>query len=118
MNIHAIDPPTRIQTLEAIENICKIHGLDSGVMAVGHSFGSIVTGWLATAKPKLVAQAVFVDPVCFLLCLPDVCYNFLYRRPKTLIEYAIYYLFASETTINNALQRHFWWYEVSYKTKP
>jgi len=40
-------------------------------------------------------------------------YNFLYRPPKTPMDYLIYYVLAREITINNALQRHFWWYENS-----
>jgi len=111
VNVHAYQPPTRVETVDAIEAICDTHGLKS-VVVMGHSFGSIIAGWLATAKPTLVAQAVFVDPVCFLLCLPDVCYNFLYRPPKSLLEYAMHYLFSRESSINNALKRHFWWYEV------
>lgn len=111
MTWEAFEPPTKQQTLAAIDGICKRHGF-SQVIAAGHSFGSIPAGWLATGRPWLVAQCVFVEPVCFLLCFPDVCYNFLYRPPTTIMEFLIYYFVATEATVNNTLKRHFRWHEV------
>jgi hypothetical protein len=38
-----------------------------------------------------VKQLILLDPVCVLLALPDVMYNFLYRMPRSLTEHIIYY---------------------------
>ena len=115
MAMGCFQPPSRIETLDAVERICDKHDIDRFVVG-GHSFGSITAGWLATSMPWRVAQAIFLDPVVFLLVLPDVCYNFVYRATRRWIGRFFRYFTASEITINNALRRHFWWYEVSRNT--
>lgn len=80
----------------------------------GHSFGSIVAGWAAAAFPQHVQQLILIDPVCLLLCFPDVAVNFLYRPPSSnIIEHTIRGLVdpSSEITVSHALRRHFWWYQ-------
>jgi len=74
MTMMHFEPPTRTQTVDAVEAICHKHGVSRASVA-GHSFGTILTGWLANAKPHLVAQAIFADPACFLLCLPGTSIN-------------------------------------------
>ena len=108
----SIKPLSRVDTLEAVECICSEHGIDRFVVG-GYSFGSIPAGWLATAMPWRVSQAIFLDPVCFLLVLPDVCYQFLYRQPKCLKGALFRYFTGAEIAVNYTLRRHFWWYEVS-----
>jgi len=58
------------------KQILKKHG-HSKCCVVGHSFGTVCSGWLIKYTPEIVGQAVFLDPVCFFLWLPDICYNFL-----------------------------------------
>lgn len=58
----------------------------------------------------MVGSTVLIDPVCFLLFLPDVAYNFVYRKPKTIITRLINLLASRELYTANALFRHFWWY--------
>ena len=41
--------------------------------------------------------------------LPDVCYNFLYRPPRTGIELIMRYFVGTELGVANLLQRHFDW---------
>jgi hypothetical protein len=77
---------------------------------VGHSFGSVPVAWLIQKVPHLVGSTVLIDPVCFLLFLPDVAYNFLYRKPQTLITRLINVLASRELYTANTLFRHFWWY--------
>lgn len=70
----------------------------------------VLSGWLVTLIPESIAQLTLVDPVSLLLGLPDVAFNFLYKPPRTFIEYCIYYAAASEVTVSHTLHRHFWWY--------
>jgi hypothetical protein len=49
------------------------------VSVVGHSFGSITSGWLVNRYPSVVSHLTLVDPVSLLLALPDVAFKFLYR---------------------------------------
>merc|ERR1711920_481510 len=59
----------------------------------------------------MVQMATFIDPVCFLLVKPDVCYNFVYRRPQTPLHLLINYFAARELFIANSLSRNFFWFE-------
>ena len=50
-----------------------------------------------------------VDPVCILLNLPDVCVNFLYKRPRSLMGALLRVFGAREFGIARTLMRHFFW---------
>lgn len=63
-----------------------------------------------SAHPELVCNITLIDPVSLLLALPDVAYNFLYRKPSTMMEYIIYFTASREITISHTLHRNFWWY--------
>jgi len=117
MALGTFEPPSRAETLAVVDRICAKHHI-GGFAVAGHSFGSIPAGWIATAMPWRVGQAIFLDPVCFLLILPDVCYNFLYAPPRGWTSTLFRYAAAREVTVNNALHRHFWWYEVSRESHP
>lgn len=78
---------------------------------VGHSFGSIVVAWMCRNAPETVAVATFLDPVCFLLIKPDVCYNFMYRQPETATQLLMHYFVARELYIAHSLSRNFFWYQ-------
>lgn len=97
--------------VKAVERICQKHNFQDIVVA-GHSFGSICAKNVAAALPHRVKQLVLIDPVCLLLFLPDVAYNFLYRTPNTRFGRFLKACFgiSREITINHALRRHFFWY--------
>lgn len=78
---------------------------------VGHSFGSIVVAWMCRNAQETVAVATFLDPVCFLLIKPDVCYNFMYRQPETATQLLMHYFVARELYIAHSLSRNFFWYQ-------
>lgn len=78
---------------------------------VGHSFGSIVVAWMCRNAQETVAVATFLDPVCFLLIKPDVCYNFMYRKPETATQLLMHYFVARELFIAHSLSRNFFWYQ-------
>lgn len=78
---------------------------------VGHSFGSLLLAWMVRTRPDLVSMTTFIDPVCFLLVKPDVCYNFMYRRPATPTQLLIHYFLARELYIAHSLSRNFFWFQ-------
>jgi len=51
----------------------------------------------------------FIDPVCFLLIKPDVCFNFMYREPADPTQLLINYFLAKELYIAHSLSRNFFW---------
>jgi hypothetical protein len=58
---------------------------------------------------KLVASSVIMDPVSFLLCDPTVATNFVYREPRTPIQFMMHFSVSRELFIANTLSRHFAW---------
>lgn len=105
----AFSMPTPVQFTQYVMRILKRHRITK-VSVVGHSFGTITAGWLVKLHPEVVTHLTLIDPVSLLLLTGDVCYNFLYRRPSSMIEWVIYLAASREITISNMLHRHFWWY--------
>ena len=57
------------------------HGMQSATF-IGHSLGTVYLAWLARLQPQLLASAVFIDPIVFLLHHHKVAQSFLYSRPE------------------------------------
>jgi pimeloyl-ACP methyl ester carboxylesterase len=101
--------PSPQQFTDIVENILRRHNYDKCSL-IGHSFGSITSGWIVKVKPELVSHLTLLDPVSLLLCLPDVAFNFIYRKPTSLMEWLILIVASRELTISHTLHRNFWWY--------
>ena len=101
------------QTVDAIDHMLRAHQIQSACF-MGHSFGSICVTWIIKHRPHCVLSVVLLDPVCFLLFLPDVCQNFVYRQPtimgSSLMQWVVHYFAKRELNIAHTLSRHFWWY--------
>jgi len=66
-----------------LRQILAEHNYDRFVL-VSHSYGSVIGSFIMAdtmLRPK-VASALFVDPVSFLLHIPNVAYNFTVRKPR------------------------------------
>ncbi|KAF9233338.1 hypothetical protein BU15DRAFT_54018 [Melanogaster broomeanus] len=105
-------PLSRAATVIAIQLILK--GLSvRRVVIASHSYGTVVTAHIFRS-PELascVAATLFVDPIPFLLHLPDVAYNFMYRSPKTANEWLLWYFASRDPDVARTLSRHFFWTE-------
>ncbi|GLB33884.1 hypothetical protein LshimejAT787_0107680 [Lyophyllum shimeji] len=84
-------------------------GKKKGVTMLSHSNGSYTHAWMLKGHPKLISRSCFVDPVTFCSWEGDVCFNFLYRQPKTAMELLMHYFVATELGVANLLHRHFSW---------
>ncbi|KAF5387765.1 hypothetical protein D9615_000475 [Tricholomella constricta] len=80
-----------------------------GITMISHSNGSYTHAWMLKGYPNLIARSCFVDPVTFCSWEGDVCFNFLYRQPKTGMELLMHYFVATELGVSNVVQRHFDW---------
>ncbi|KAF2766914.1 hypothetical protein EJ03DRAFT_344871 [Teratosphaeria nubilosa] len=97
----------------AIKTILDAHGWNDFVL-VGHSYGTAVAANLLrnnSALCKRVKAAVLMDPICFLLHLPDVCYNFTRREPIQANEHMLNYFSSQDAMISHTLARRFFWSE-------
>ncbi len=63
---------------QELKAILEKHGWDDFVL-VGHSYGTAIAASIIRdpAFAGRVRAAVLMDPICFLLHLPDVAYNFV-----------------------------------------
>jgi pimeloyl-ACP methyl ester carboxylesterase len=93
-----------------INMILERHGFDKVVLAT-HSYGSVVATHLlqnSTTAAK-IGPMLFIDPVTFLLHLPDVAYNFTARRPRGANEHQLYWFASVDMMVSYTLSRHFFW---------
>lgn len=102
------DVPSNTQMVGAIADMLTAWGI-SAAHFVGHSFGTLVVAWMIRLAPLYVERATFIDPVCFLLIKPDVCYNFMYRKPHQPMHLLFQYFLSHELYIANTFSRHFFW---------
>jgi hypothetical protein len=98
-----------VMTMEIME-IMRYHGWGRFVL-VSHSYGSIIAAHLLKSDQfaPLVGPTVFIDPVSFLLHLPDVAYNFIARRPARANEYQLWYFGSKDLGVAHTLARRFSW---------
>lgn len=104
------DIPTVEAYTEAVVAALEKHGRRR-VQMVGHSFGSLPVAWIVRRYPEMVSRCVLLDPVCILLNLPDVCVNFLYKRPRSWIGRIVRYFGSRELGIAKCLHRRLFWNE-------
>ncbi|KAH8658509.1 hypothetical protein BX600DRAFT_416310 [Xylariales sp. PMI_506] len=95
-----------------IECIIMDHGWDR-FMLVSHSYGSVIATHLLRNPQinRMIGPVFFIDPVSFLLHLPDVAYNFTYRLPTKTKEYQLWYFGAKDMGVSHTLFRRFFWTE-------
>lgn len=95
-----------------IAAILAHHGWDK-VVVVSHSYGTVIATHLlkTPSAAHLVGPMVLIDPVCILLHLPDVAYNFTRRKPRRANEHQLYYFASMDMSVSHTLSRHFFWSE-------
>ncbi|KAH8832952.1 hypothetical protein DL96DRAFT_1523221 [Flagelloscypha sp. PMI_526] len=121
---HITNPiPSRLVMLEAINDVLtSVVGSDCEAVLASHSYGTVVAGhiirWQNTASPQerqkwkalsSIHQQLFVDPIPFMLHLPNIARNFLYREPKLAAEHQLHYFASRDPDIARVLGRHFFW---------
>lgn len=84
-------PLSQTEFLAQITLILDAHGWDEFAV-VGHSYGTALATHMMKS-PSLsprIQSVVLIDPVCILLHLPDVAYNFTRRKPRRANEYLLW----------------------------
>lgn len=105
-----LHPWNHVEAPALLHGILTRHGFDRcHISILSHSMGTIVHAWLMRAWPTLIARSVFVDPVCFQLWEPHICYRFLYKPTESFVEFVLRYFAARELGNANLLTRHFDW---------
>lgn len=98
--------------VQEILQIVRHHGWSRFVL-VSHSYGSIIGTHLlkSSLTAPYIGPTVFIDPIAFLLHLPDVAYNFTARRPVRANEYQLWYFGSMDLGVVHTLARRFCWSE-------
>jgi len=80
---------------------------------VSHSYGTVLATHMLHDQfvSPLISSMLFIDPIPFLLHLPNVAFNFVYREPLLANEWKIWYFASRDADISRALSRHFFWAE-------
>jgi hypothetical protein len=96
-----------------IWEILKCHGWSRFVL-VSHSYGSVITTYLlkSSLTAPLVGPTIFIDPISFLLHLPDVAYNFTARQPVRPNEHQVWYFGSKDMGVAHTLARRFCWSDI------
>eukprot|EP00927_Polykrikos_kofoidii_P054090 TRINITY_DN48571_c0_g1_i1.p1 TRINITY_DN48571_c0_g1~~TRINITY_DN48571_c0_g1_i1.p1 ORF type:complete len:676 (+),score=76.49 TRINITY_DN48571_c0_g1_i1:121-2148(+) len=76
---------------------------------MGHSFGSIVIGWMMKMSPSSVVYTTLMEPALFLTLKSDSLTRLLYHPTKHAFETLIRYLTFRELFTVNLLFRNFFW---------
>lgn len=105
-----LTPWDAIEASETIRAIVRRHDF-TRINVLSHSKGTVAHAWIIKRLGDAVVRSCFVDPVCFELWAPHLCYRFLYKQPETWIEYGLRYFVARELGIAYTLLRHFEWSE-------
>ncbi|TID15234.1 Eukaryotic peptide chain release factor GTP-binding subunit [Venturia nashicola] len=100
------------EMMAEIDAIVTAHGWDKFVL-VSHSYGTVISTYLHqdTAMAAKIGPTLLVDPVNFLLHLPDVAYNFTAKKPVGANELQLWFFAAQDMGIAHVLRRHFFWTE-------
>lgn len=109
-----ISPPLldRKHMLAALTRVLQYHHIDTFVL-VGHSYGTVLSAHILRdpALSARVCATMLIDPIPFLLHLPPVAYNFVYRTPRAASEWQLWYFASRDPDVARALSRHFFWAE-------
>ena len=102
----------RAETCIAFSEILTSLGIDRFIL-IGHSYGTVV-GTHLLHSPELgprIAGMLLIDPIPFLLHMPDIAYNFVYRQPRSANEWQLWYFASRDADVSRSLSRHFFWME-------
>ncbi|KAF2710780.1 hypothetical protein K504DRAFT_375519 [Pleomassaria siparia CBS 279.74] len=106
------EPLQKAAMCQEIDSILKKHGWDKFVL-VSHSYGSVLSTHLLHTPhiAHKIGSILLIDPVTFLLHLPDVAYNFICRKPIHANEHQLHYFASKDMGVSHTLSRHFFWSE-------
>jgi hypothetical protein len=77
---------------------------------LGHSYGTAWVSFVCTYAPKIVSNATFLDPICFMLHLSHLTRMFIYQRSN---PGNVGYLVRTDLMVHFTLQRSFPWTRVA-----
>ncbi|KAL1743415.1 hypothetical protein HDZ31DRAFT_83410 [Schizophyllum fasciatum] len=112
ISMHITHPLPPLDTsLAAIRALLRSLRLPRIVLAA-HSYGTVVAAHILRSPLRAhIAHAALIDPIPFLLHLPDVAHNFHYRtpRPGRANEWQLWYFAGRDPDVARTIGRAFFW---------
>ncbi|KAL1731218.1 hypothetical protein EV714DRAFT_283532 [Schizophyllum commune] len=114
ISMHITHPlPPLDPSLAALRSLLRFHRLPRVVLAA-HSYGTVLAAHILRSPLRShIASVALIDPIPFLLHLPDVAHNFHYREPKEgrANEWQLWYFAGRDPDIARTIGRAFFWAE-------
>jgi pimeloyl-ACP methyl ester carboxylesterase len=95
-----------------IKSILDQHSWSRFVL-MANSYGTVISAQMLrdSSLNSRICDVIFIDPVAFLLHLPDMVYNFTRRAPQSASEHQLYYFASTDMGAAHTLARRFSWTE-------
>lgn len=105
--------PRKADFLAQLTRILDRHIGEGRFVLAAHSYGTIMSAQVLRDRrlSSRVSATLLIDPVSFLLHMPDVAYNFTARKPVRANEWLLWYFASKDPQIAHTLGRHFFWSE-------
>ena len=102
--------PSKHEYINAVSDLLSSNNHKEALFC-GHSLGTVIVSWIVHLRPEMCKRVILIDPVCWLLHLPNVAYNFLHRKPVTANHWLYWFFVSNEPGIAWFLGRGFFWFE-------
>ncbi|KAJ9077693.1 hypothetical protein DSO57_1014315 [Entomophthora muscae] len=78
----------------------------------GHSYGTVIAGWVVKHRPDYISKLVLVDPVCFRVWDISVYKTVFYSTPDSLESSIFQLIIASDPLLACGILRHVNWFDT------
>ncbi|KAJ9077690.1 hypothetical protein DSO57_1014312 [Entomophthora muscae] len=78
----------------------------------GHSYGTVIAGWVVKHRPDYISKLVLVDPVCFRVWDISVYKTVFYSTPDSLESSMFQLIFASDPLLARGILRCVNWFDT------
>ncbi|KAJ9060655.1 hypothetical protein DSO57_1028605 [Entomophthora muscae] len=99
---------TEDDVIKAIDIVFRDNDLKK-VSVVGHSFGTLVSMWLAKARPEYLAQLTLIDPVCFMAWNASLFNRACHSTPSTMLHHTIRRIISRDHNFALTISRYMYW---------
>lgn len=105
--------PDQATICRDILSILRQHHAWDQFVLVAQSYGTVIAANMMKNKEISghINSIVLIDPINFLLHLPDIAYNFTRRKPRKANEHQLWYFSCTDIMIAHTIARHFFWAE-------
>jgi len=104
-NSMVFDVPGPKQVSSAVLAMLYSHRI-SQVSLIGHSWGTILAGWLIKIIPQRISHFTMIDPIATFVAYPEIVFEICYKPPKTFSDYFLYYFLRNDLTLASNLGRN------------